>query len=714
MNLKFVIDSTLYSYAQIFFSNRKWFGILILLATFVKPISGLIIVASVLFTNLFAYILQYDKSKINLGFFGFNGLLFSAALTFFYEIGITFFILLVIFLVVTFFVTTAIENYFAVGFNLPGLSLPFVLSIILFLIFNQNLGMLNGRIDFSFNSELYSFLPDSFQLFFKSLGLLLLQTDLLSGIIIFVAMLVFSRIMAALAILGFSIGLFFISMLPQHFVYDLTSPILFNSIITAIALGGSLIIPSNKSILSVLVGTIFIIIFTVIVSNLFSSLQVPILVLPFNLVVLLLVYGLKFREKFGDLILLYFKPGSPEENYYYHQNRASRFERYKFVNVDLPFHGEWMVTQAIDGEHTHKENWRYAFDFVVVDEKMKMFRGDGRSLKQYFSYGSPVLAPLKGKVVKTIEDIDDNDIGEFNLEKNWGNTVVLDHGMNLFSAISHLKRKSIKVNVGDEIESGDVIGACGNSGRSPEPHIHFQFQMSEKIGANTFKFPFGHYLLRKENGFILKSAEFPNQGDLIQNLDINKTLKDAFNLKLGDKLKFKFNKAGKEHYEEWEVKLDFTNTLYIETSGTATATFYNDGEVFYFTSYVGKKNTVLYHFYLASTQVPFSSQENLRWEDSFPLFLTASYPLRILSDFLILLFNPFRAKGEFSMVETSDNEEISHKISNKISLYGKGIFNFLTSTKFYELNVARSGRLHSVLLTENDHEQFYAELLDGK
>ncbi len=713
MNLKFVIDSTVYSYAQIFFSNRKWFGLMILAATFVNPLSGLIILGSVIFTNLFAYLLQYDKAKITLGFFGFNGLLFGAAMTLFYETDLTFLFLLVVFLVVTFFITTAIENYFAVGFNLPGLSLPFVLSIILFIIFNQNLGALNGRIDFSANSDFYSFFPDSFQLFFKSLGLLLLQTDILSGVVIFVAMLIFSRIMAVLAILGFSFGLFFISTLPQHIVYDLTLPILFNSIITAIALGGSLIIPSNKSIISVLVGTLFIIIFSVIFSHLFSSLQVPLLVLPFNLVVLLLIYGLKFREKFGDLILLYFKPGSPEENYYYHQNRASRFERYKFVNVDLPFHGEWMVAQAIDGEHTHKDNWRYAFDFVIVDDKKKMYRGDGHSLKQYFSFGSPVLAPLKGKVAKVIEDVDDNDIGKFNLEQNWGNTVVLDHGMNLFSAVSHLRKKSLKVKEGDEIESGDIIGACGNSGRSPEPHIHFQFQLSEKVGTNTYKFPFGHYLLRTENGFILKSAEYPDKGDLIQNLEINKTLKDAFNLRLGDKLKFRFNKAGKEHFEEWEVKLDLTNTLFIQNSSNATATFYNDGEVFYFTSYVGKKNTVLYHFYLASTQVPFCSKENLYWEDSFPLFLTAGYQLRILSDFLILLFNPFRAKGEFRMVELSNNEEISHKILNKVSFYGKGIFIFLTSTKFYELNIARTGRLHSIMFIENNYEKFYAEIVDG-
>jgi urea transporter/murein DD-endopeptidase MepM/ murein hydrolase activator NlpD len=713
MTFSFILESTLFSYAQIFFSNRKWFGSLILISTFIKPDSGLVILGSVLFTNLIAYTLQFDKAKINLGFFGFNGLLFGAALTFFYEINFSFIILLVLFLIVTFFITTAIENYFAVGFNLPGLSLPFVLSIYLFFIFNQNLNLLSTRAGFLANSSILEFLPESFLLFFKALGLLLLQSDIFSGIIIFAAILIFSRIMAVLSILGFSFGLIFVSFLPQHLIYDLTLPILFNSIITAIALGCSLIIPSNKSILSVLFGSLFIVIFSMIFSNLISLIKLPILVLPFNFAVLLLIYGLKFREKFGDIILLYFKPGAPEENYYYHQNKAARFERYKFVNVDLPFHGEWMVSQAIDGKYTHKDNWKYAFDFVVVDDKKKIFRGNGHSLKQYYSYGSPVLAPLKGKVTRIIEDIEDNDIGEFNLEQNWGNTVIIDHGKNLFSAVSHLKNKSIRVKEGDELDSGDIIGACGNSGRSPEPHIHFQFQLSDKLGANTFKFPFGHYLSRKENGFVLRSAEFPNEGDLIQNLEINKILKTAFDLKLGDKFKFKYQQSGKEKTEEWEIKIDLLNTFFIESSNNATATFYNDGEVFYFTSYIGKNNTVLYHFYLAAIQVPFCSKQNLTWEDSFPLFLIAGYPLRIITDLLILLHNPLRTKGEFTITELLNNENISHKISNKITLYGKGIFNFITSNKFYELNIAGKGKVHSIKLTENDKQKFYAELIEG-
>lgn len=82
MKLSILIDSTLFSYSQIFFSNRRWFGFLVLIATFVYPIHGSIILFSTLLTNLVALAFNYEQKKIREGFYGFNGLLFGAALSF--------------------------------------------------------------------------------------------------------------------------------------------------------------------------------------------------------------------------------------------------------------------------------------------------------------------------------------------------------------------------------------------------------------------------------------------------------------------------------------------------------------------------------------------------------------------------------------------------------------------------------------------------------
>jgi len=54
-----------------------------------------------------------------------------------------------------------------------------------------------------------------------------------------------------------------------------------------------------------------------------------------------------------------------------------------------------------------------------------------------------------------------------------GNTLVIDHGMNLFSSYSHMS--SFDVKVGQMVKKGDVVGKSGNTGFTTGPHLHFTF-----------------------------------------------------------------------------------------------------------------------------------------------------------------------------------------------------------------------------------------------
>jgi len=40
---------------------------------------------------------------------------------------------------------------------------------------------------------------------------------------------------------------------------------------------------------------------------------------------------------------------------------------------------------------------------------------------------------------------------------------------------------SIQVKQGQKIKQGDLLGLCGNSGNSSEPHLHFHIQNVENI-----------------------------------------------------------------------------------------------------------------------------------------------------------------------------------------------------------------------------------------
>lgn len=699
MKLSILIDSTLFSYSQIFFSNRRWFGFLVLIATFVYPIHGSIILFSTLLTNLVALAFNYEQKKIREGFYGFNGLLFGAALSFFYKPNEYFIPILVVFLIINFFINASIENYFALAFNLPGLSLPFLISFYIFVIFNRTIGLFEVNINFLQSINYFEFLPIEVNLYFQNLGYLILQNSVLSGLIILVAILFFSRIMFLLSVLGFIFSIIIQIFFQIAHTSQLGFLISLNSIIISIALGGSLIIPSNRSVILSLLGVSIVSIFTITLHKVFQTVNLSVFVLPFNFTAFLMIYALKFRESAGEIVLLYFKPGSPEENYYYHKNRKARFEKYKFINVSLPFNGEWTVSQAFDGEYTHKADWRYAFDFVITDENNKTYEEPGLNPEDYHCYGLPVVAPYKGKVVRVVDGIDENEIGKINIKQNWGNSVIIDHGQGLFSAVSHLKKNTIRVKEGDEVDKGDILGHCGNSGRSPEPHIHFQFQKNDKVGAPTLMFPFGHYLVRRQNYYEMKSYDFPLKNEKIQRLEINSKIKEAFKFEYGDKYQIQYKKSGKLITEYWEVKIDPYNIPYIESSSGSFATFFNDEEVFYFTSYVGKKKDALYHFYLAAIQIPFTSMKNVVWSDSYPISMLTNLPIMILSDALILIYNPFEGKGNFQVNDSSEGDFV---FENSINFYGKGIFSSINWKRNYRLVVDKNGFLKSFYCLEKN------------
>jgi murein DD-endopeptidase MepM/ murein hydrolase activator NlpD len=58
-----------------------------------------------------------------------------------------------------------------------------------------------------------------------------------------------------------------------------------------------------------------------------------------------------------------------------------------------------------------------------------------------------------------------------------GNTVIIDHGLGVFSLLAHLSR--IDVEPGASVARGDVLGESGATGRVTGPHLHWAVRLGE-------------------------------------------------------------------------------------------------------------------------------------------------------------------------------------------------------------------------------------------
>lgn len=79
--------------------------------------------------------------------------------------------------------------------------------------------------------------------------------------------------------------------------------------------------------------------------------------------------------------------------------------------------------------------------------------------------GTPVFAPVDG-VVTLADDLYYS-----------GNTLILDHGMQVFSTFLHLD--TMTVNVGDYVKKGEQIGTIGATGRATGPHLDWRINLGK-------------------------------------------------------------------------------------------------------------------------------------------------------------------------------------------------------------------------------------------
>jgi murein DD-endopeptidase MepM/ murein hydrolase activator NlpD len=183
----------------------------------------------------------------------------------------------------------------------------------------------------------------------------------------------------------------------------------------------------------------------------------------------------------------------------------------------LPFKGTWTVFWGGDtkAQNYHVENQaqKNAFDLMIFKDG-KSYKTDGRTNDDYYAFGLELMAPCDGDIVLVVDGIKDNMPGVMNPVYVHGNSVIIKTANNEYLFFAHFKQHSVRVKEGQKISRGTVLGLCGNSGNSSEPHLHFHIQNVEDMNIATgVKCYFDEVII---NGQLRKDYS-PVKGDVISN-----------------------------------------------------------------------------------------------------------------------------------------------------------------------------------------------------
>lgn len=709
--------SILHSYSQVFFSDKIAFSVVLLIVSFFDIWAGVCGLLAIIASNLLAMLIGFDKISTEKGFYGFNSLLVGLGLGIYFEPGLLLFLIIILASILTLFVTVSLQGVIG-KYGLPYLSIPFLIGIWTTFIAAtqfQYLGIsqrgiytLNdlyiiggGKLVNVYNwwNSIELFQP--LKIYFISLGAIFFQYNVLTGILISLGLMYYSRIAFSLSLIGFFTAYLFYQLIGANLTELNYSYIGFNYILTAVAVGGFFIIPSYKSYLWATLLTPIVAILTISLSNFFSVFSLSIFSLPFNMMVLLFLYVLKFRrDRNKGLSEVSYQQNVPEENLYAFSNFKQRFKYINYVRFQLPFYGEWAVIQGHDGDITHKAEWKHAWDFAITDSEKNQFKNSGDFASDYYCYEKAALSPADGIIQEIVDQIPDNDIGTINLAQNWGNTIIIKHHDGLYSSLSHLKAGSIIIKKGEQVKQGQKLAQVGNSGRSPYPHLHFQIQETPYIGSHTIEYPFSYYTLVAENQNRLMFFEKPEINQKVKNIEVNTLLRNAFDFIPGKEISIETQNNGTNQILKWYVDTDIYNNTFIKCKKTGSmAYFFRDNNIFYFTHYKGERNTLLYYFYMAAYKISTGFYKNQQIEDYLPVNRTYSKGLLFIQDF----FAPFMLflKSRFRVVYTDIDNEMSPSFIQLNSTVDNFCFGRKTNGYYFSFLMKQSGEREFLIKSRN-------------
>lgn len=152
---------------------------------------------------------------------------------------------------------------------------------------------------------------------------------------------------------------------------------------------------------------------------------------------------------------------------------STRAEKKPLLFMPFSAGSQWYCTQGPGGTYSHKNELYYSYDWN---------KASGVNNTSNPAFDQPIYSPIRGTVVHVtnwVTDFVDNGASTANNNYGWGNNVIIQDPMTgKYVRILHLKKGSIVVSVGQNVQIGTSLGRLGATGFSSSPHLHIHVQGS--------------------------------------------------------------------------------------------------------------------------------------------------------------------------------------------------------------------------------------------
>ena len=650
------------SYAVVFYSTDERFGWALLLLSLIVPWVGLAGLAGVVAAAGLAWILNVDRGWIRSGFALFNPLLACSAVVlagrsngWATEVIVLLWAAAVI---MSLLLTVGLQGWVGSRLGLSVQSLPAVMVVVGL----HWVGLGSGDQGPAAAAALWLqvdwlVLPDFLRAFFRAFAAMAFHGSDVAGILIYVAFVLSSPLGALMATIGYAAG--------AATLYTLGLPIDplgtgwcgFNFLLAGVALGAGYQVPNRASLGLAVVGASLTAVAAVGLGVGLGWFRLSPGALPYNLVVLSMVAALRLLPRPAGLVISPWTTLQPEGTARLVQLNALRFPDYYQPALFLPGVGPRVITQGFDGDLTHRGAWRHGLDFEAPGGAGSWDAGSG-DLREFAIYETPVYCPVSGYVVAVENQISDNPVGQNNPEANWGNYVIIRADAYFHVMLAHFLKGSVEVAVGQRVHAGDYLANCGNSGRSPVPHLHIQVQAGPLPGAPTLPFVMKHYVERETatNREIYHLSGVPKQGSVLRPAQPSAELHACFSGWLPGTYEY----CNGDAIETIQMDFDEAGRFRLTSAERGESlTLYLAEGVLYATPFEGSHHGVLALLAVALARVPCISEPTVRWQEVVAAAPFLTRGRRAIHD----LFDPFIGvevlQYQYQVIEYDEQFEIT-------------------------------------------------------